>query len=287
MALGQLVDINLALEATLSGGDCAPELPLGNLLLGQYVQRPARFADATDLDGTQFEAELAWPQQINLVGLVFHTFSRQARYRLTIAGADGDLDAPVYQTDWTPVIPRLWASADLDWGAPNWWTGQPLSRDLALYPPNLWIPTPTVLCGRLRLEFDDRSNAAGWFDVGGLFIAKGWAPKVNFERGRQLSITTRSLSEEAPSGRDFDEVRRGRRVLAVTWAMLTKAEAQRLFDATARAGTTGVVLFLPDVDDPSSLLREAFPAKFSQPPSPTFAWEGLHTVTAVFKEIIA
>lgn len=287
MALGLLVDINLALDAALSGGDCLPELPLSNLLVEQYVQRPARFADATDLEGSQFEAELAWPQQINLVGLVFHTFSRAARYRLTIAGADGDLDAPVYQTAWTPVIPRLWRSADLDWGAPNWWGGQPLARDLALYPPNLWIPTPTVLCGRLRLEFDDQTNADGWFDVGGLVIAKGWKPVVNFERGRQISITPRSLSEEAASGRDFDEVRRGRRGLTVTWAMLTKAEAQRLYDAGARAGTTGVVVFLPDVDDPSSLLREAYPAKFTAPPAPTFGWDGLHTVTATFREIIA
>ena len=287
MALGQLVDINLALDANLSGAECLPDLPLGNVLLGQYVQRPARFADATDLAGTQFEAELAWPQQINLVGLIFHTFSRSARYRLTIAGADGDLDAPVYQTEWTPVIPRLWASADLDWGALNWWTGQPLSRDLALYPPHLWIPLPTTLCGRLRLEFDDATNEAGWFDIGGLIIAKGWTPQINFERGRQLSITARSLSEEAPSGRDFDEVRRGRRGLAVTWAMLAKSEAQRFADITARVGTTGVVVFLPDVDDPSSLLREAFPAKFTTPPAPTFGWDGLHTVSATLKEIIA
>lgn len=287
MALGQLIDTNLALDATLSGGNCLPALPLANLLLGQYLQRPARFADATSLAGTKFEVELAWPQQINLVGLVFHTFSRQARYRLTVAGADKNLAAPVYQTDWTPVIPRLWRSADLDWAAPNWWTGQPLSRDLALYPPNLWIPIPKTLCGRLRIEFDDRTNAAGWFDVGGLFVAKGWTPQINFERGRQLAITSRSLSEEAPSGRDFDETRRGRRTLTVTWAMLAKADAQRLFDAGARAGTTGVVVFLPDVDDPSSLLREAYPAKFTAPPAPTFGFEGLHTVSATFREIIA
>ncbi|PZR32298.1 hypothetical protein [Caulobacter segnis] len=288
MALGALADINLVDEAVLSGGTWAAGLPLANLKAADYVARPARCEDPSNLAKSQFQAQLEWPQSVSLVGVVFHTLSRSAAYRLTIAGPDLDLGAPVYQSEWTPVIPRLWQSRDLPWGSPNWWTGQPLARDLDLYPRNLWIALPApVLCGVLRLEIDDRENLAGYFDLGGLWIVDPWRPTLNFERGRDLSIEIRSLVDEAPSGRIYGETRRSRRQLAVTWAMLTANEANRLYDAGMRAGTTKPVLFVPDQDDGASLLRECWPATFGAPPAPKFGWEGLHTVSATFREIIA
>jgi hypothetical protein len=288
--LGQLIDVNLALEATLTGGDCVPSLPLTNLQIpvGEFLKSPARFADATNLAGTKFEAELPWAQSVNVVGLLFTTLSRRALFRLTIAGADGDLAAPVYQSDWTPVVPRLWQSEDLDWGAPNWWTGQPLARELDLYPRHRWMPLPTrTLCRRLRIELDDRDNPAGWFDLGGLVIGFGWSPKVNFDRGRERGLVTRSLVEEAPSGVLVSETRRPRRQLTVTWSMLTQTDADRLSDASVRAGDTGIVYFAPDLTDPASLLRECFPATISAHPQPRIGFPGLHSATATFREVIA
>ncbi|MCY1648188.1 hypothetical protein OVA11_14280 [Caulobacter sp. SL161] len=288
--LGQLIDVNIALDATLTGGDCLPTLPLSNLQIpaGEYLKSPARFVDATDLDGTQFEAELPWAQSINLIALLFTTLSRTALFRLTIAGADGDLDNPIYQGEWTPVVPRLWQSSSLDWGAPNWWTGQPLARDLDLYPRHRWMPLPArTLCKRLRVELDDRDNPDGWIDIGGLLIGLGWSPWRNFDRGRQRELIVRSLIEETPSGRLITEARRPRRQQRVTWSMLTAADADRITDASIRASDTGVVFFVPDLGDPASLLRDCFPATIALHPQPTLGFPGLHTATATFREVIA
>ena len=288
MALGQFADINLIEDATLAGGTWSAALPLANLKGDQYIQRPTRCEVPTVLVNSQFTATLAWPRAVSLIAVVFHTLSISAQYRLTIADLDGSFATPILQTDWTPVTPALWDSADLEWESPNWWTGQPLTEDLDLYPRNLWIPLPTTpIVTAFKLEIDDRANPAGYFDLGGLWTVSGWSPAINFERGRKLGLIDRSQVEEGPSGRRFAEERRGRRSLSVAWARLEQAEAHRLFDAGVRCGTTKPVLFVPDLDDPLALFREAFVATFQNPPSPTFGFAGLHQADATFLEIIA
>jgi hypothetical protein len=288
MALGLLADQNLALTATITGGAWAAGLPATNLNTGSYLGQPARCTTPATLADSQFQAALLTPRPVSLVGVLFHTFSSNALYQITVAGIDGNLAAPAYQSAWTPVVGRLWDSSILEWETSNWWTGQPDEEEVALYPRHLWIPIqPAVITGAIRVEIDDHANEAGYFDIGGVWIARAWSPVVNFERGRDLAAEARSVVDEAPSGRLFSEERTSRRQVTVTWGMLTDAEAYRLFDAGSRAGTSREVLFVPDLDDVVSLTREAFPATFERPPAPKFSYAGLNTVAATFKEVIA
>ena len=288
MALGMLADTNLIDTATLTGGAWLPALPLANLKGGEYLQRPARCVAPTVLGSSQFQAAIEFPRTVSMIAVLFHTLSITAQYRLTIADVDGSFAAPQLVTDWTPVIPALWNSEDLDWEDPNWWSGQPASEELDLYPRNLWIPVPDApVVSAFKLEIDDRDNPAGYFDLGGLWAVTGWSSAINFERGRKLALIDRSQVEEGPSGRRFAEERRGRRSLSVAWARLEQTEAHRLFDAGVRCGTTKPLLFVPDLDDATALFREAFVATFQNPPSPTFSFEGLHQADATFLEIIA
>jgi hypothetical protein len=288
MANGLLADQNLALTAVMSGGAWAAGLPVTNLNPGSYLGQPARCAAPAALANSQFQAVLLTPRPVSIVGVLFHTLSSNALYRITVAGLDGNLAAPAYQSAWTPVVGRLWDSSVLEWESSNWWTGQPDEEETALYPRHLWIPVqPAVITGAIRVEIDDRAHPAGFFDIGGVWIARAWSAQVNFERGRDLSADARSVVDEAPSGRLFSEERSPRRQVTVTWAMLSDAEAYRLFDAGSRAGTTKEVLFVPDLDDVVSLTREAFPATFERPPAPKFSYDGLNTVTATMKEVIA
>jgi hypothetical protein len=288
MALGLFADTNIAAGSTFAGGTWSPDLPLTNMVADGFLAKPARCIAPLTLAKTQFEVTLPWAQRVTLVALLFHTLTRSARYRITVAGATGDLSAPVYQSAWLQVTPRISRSRDLPWGAPNWWTGQPLAADMDLYPRNTWIrlPAPT-LTKKIRIELDDSQNTAGWLDVGGLWVVSGWSPPFNYDRGRELAVTPRSLIDEAPSGREFSEERRARRQLSVTWSRLFDVDANRLIDAAARAGTTKTVLFIPDLDNPASLVREAFPAKFAPPPAPKFTFDGLNTASATLKEVIA
>lgn len=290
MAQGVIADQNLALTAVMSGGEWVANLPVTNLNQPGYLSRPARCTELWSLVATQFTATLETARPVNLVGVLFHTLSSNANYRITIAGLDANLAAPVYQSNWTPVVGRLWDSSVLEWEVSNWWTGQPNEDELALYPRHLWIPIPLEpgpLAGAVRVEFEDPTNEAGHFDIGGVWIARTFAPSINFERGRDLGADARSILDEAPSGRQFYEDRVSRRTLSLTWANLQEAEAYRLYDAGARAGTTREILIVPDLDNVVSMTREAWPATFVKLPAPKFTFAGLHTVTAQIQEVIA
>ncbi|MNU42674.1 hypothetical protein D3C71_314390 [compost metagenome] len=286
-ALGRFSDENLALTAVLTGGEWSAALPLANLQDdASFVGRPARQLTPADPTKARIEATLLRERTINLVAVLFHTFSQAAEYRLTIANAAEDLDAVAPAVDWTPVHGRMFPSVNLPWEEPNWWTGAARPEDLLLFPQHLWIVLkPGVLASKIRLELRDADR--DYVDVGGLWIGSAWSPAFNFDHGRELGLDARSLSEEAPSGRLFHEDRAGRRRLTVTWSMLSGDEATRLFDAGARCGTRRPVLMLPDVDDPVIMMREAFPANFEKPPAPRRGRPHQQTVAATFKEIIA
>lgn len=289
--LGRFTDINHARTATLTGGTWSGDLPLSNLQdETRYRGKPARQLTPANLAASQFDCTLSAPRGITLVAVLFHTLSLAAEYRLTMAAPGGSLAAPSYDTGWAPVYPRVYSSADLAYEDSNWWTGQLAVEDLDLYPRHLWIALDApVIAGALRLELNDGTNAAGYFDLGGLWVASTWSPEFNFERGRELHLDPRDQRDESPSGREFGEERTPRRRLQVSWSRLSDDEARRLYDAGARARTTRPVIFAPDLDDPRSTLREAFPATFSDDglPAPNFTYPSLGRVSATFREIIA
>lgn len=285
--LGRFSDENLTLSATLSGGQWSAELSLQNLKdETRFVSAPARQLFPADPTKARIEAVLERDRTLNLIGVLFHTFTPAAEYRVTIAGPGGTFAAPVLVIDWTPVHGRMFPSVNLPWEEPNWWTGAARPEDLLLYPQHLWITlSPAILASRVRLEFRDPD--AAHVDIGGLWICGAWSPRFNFDHGRELGLDSRTLSDESPSGRMFHEARTSRRRLTVSWGMLDHNEALRLFDAGARCGTRRPVLLLPDIDDRVTLIREAFPATFEKPPAPRRGRLYENTVSATFKEIIA
>lgn len=287
MRIGRFSDDNLALTATLSGGTWSGALPLNNLKdETRFISAPARQLEPADEESAMFEAVLARSRTVNLIGLMFHTMGINAEYRVTIAPPAGTLAAPSYEGDWTPVHTRLFDSEALAWEDENWWTGEASAEEVSLYTRHLWIDlSPGVPASAVRVELRDPD--AAYFDIGGLWIAAAWSPRFNFDHGREVGMDARSLADEAPSGRVFHEDRPSRRRVSVTWSMLDKAEAYRLFDAGQRCGTRRPVVFLPDPGDAVSLIREAFPATFEKPPAPRLGRRFNHTLSATFKEIIA
>ena len=107
MATGMFTDENLAEMATLSGGVCSAQLPLTNLQAGDYIARPARWEDVSNLDETQFEAALEYRRPVILVAVLFHTLSLAAKYRVTVSDFAGAFDEPAFQSAWLDVTPRL------------------------------------------------------------------------------------------------------------------------------------------------------------------------------------
>lgn len=289
MRKGQLIDTNLALTGVVSGGIWSTAWPLANAVTpGDYVGSPARCLDPTNLAASRIEWVADEPVVVSLLALLFHTLSLGARYRITISTlADAAYAAPLLATGWQYVFPSLYDPVDLDFGDENSFAGTVPSTELDLYPRHLFAPLNEVLGQRLRLEIDDQENPAGYFDIGAFWPGAGYSPQINFERGRELTLQARDIEDEAPSGRLFSEERPPRRELAVSWASLSDDEVRRFIDVSMRVRASRPVLFIPDLDDPAGLIREAFPAVLRQLPGGRLSWPGLGASRLTLKEILA
>lgn len=287
MQLGRISDQNLARTATFDEEVGEWMLPLSNLAMDErYKGAPAR-CDATDLAKSRFRLTLKAGRLVSLIGVLFHTMSLAARYRLTIVGKDLDWENPAYVGEWLPVYARRFRSSTLKWEVTNWWGGQGDQEEIDLYPRHLWIVPPPFIAGGFQIEFDDTFNEDGVIDIGGLWLAQSFSPAINFDRGRDLAIVARDLLDEGPSGRIFAESRTPRRELSVPWSNLKTAEAYRFVDMAMRVSVSRPVIFVPDLDDPVSMIREAYPALMQRPPGPRLTRERLNSVAATFREILA
>lgn len=289
MALGRISDTNLAETATLSGGAWSEALPLDNLQVStRYVSLPARQLTPAVLSASRFDVELLRPRYVDMLAILFHTLSLDSLIRVTAVPLGGSLSEPAFDTGWRRVHGRWFLADQISYEEPNWWTGYPLQEDIGLYPSHLFVPLELDFSAhRLRVEIDDNANPAGHFDLGGLWVSAAWSPRFNFERGRDAGFMSRDLTEETPAGVNIHEPRRARRTMTVKWSLLSTQEARRLYDAGSRAGRTKPVLFIPDAEDETGLVREAFVSTFDQLPQLVFRHEGTNQIEASLKEIIA
>jgi len=296
MALGKLATRNLLPFLTLGGTAGSVALPRANLMANalaispRHLTLPMRQTDIVTLSQNVLEITFDRPRAIDLVGMLFHTMDLTAKCRLTVAGAGGTLAAPVYQSAWTKVHPRRTPSLLIPWEEPNFWTGQAQVADLDVFRRHCLIGLdPKLVASAIRIELDNRDNDAGFYDLGNLWISSSFTPAGNFDRGRRLGLKARDKVQEGPSGRRFAERRQPVREIAFTWSSLTEAEAWQVYDDCARVGTTGMVIFVPDVANVAGTAREAFPGTFIEGSlaEPVFTFEKQHTVSVAIREIIA
>lgn len=288
--LGKFADQNLAPAAAFDPavGVWSEDLPLANLQAqSRYKGAPARCEDCSDLENSQFRVTLAAPWAVSLVGFLFHTMGLAAKYRVTGRAPGGTWEDPAFVTEWMDVYGRLYNTEDLPYEAENLWTGQVTQAEIDLVAQHRFLAMEPQLVDGLWFEFDDVTNDAGFFDIGGLWISSTFTPEINFQRGLELGVESRSQQDEGPSGRLFTEARPSRRTVTVAYDANTTAEARRWVDAGLRAGIGGTVIFLPDSDDEPGSLRDAFPAVFARPPSARFNYPTINPVGLTFREILA
>lgn len=285
MATGKLCDTNLTRTAAFDGPGF---LRLENLAADdRYIEDPAICLDSSTLEGSRFEVTLAQPRLVNLVALLFHTMGFGSRFQVKLAGLDLDLDNPVYVSGWRPVFSTFYPHGTIPFGEENWFSGQVAPSEIDLYPRHRWLDVDPVIVGKVGIELDDRLSETTFFHLGGLLIAPTITTRINYSRGRDLTLAPRSLIAEGPSGRRVAESRQPRRQLALDWSMLTTNEAYRFIDAGMRARNDRPVFFLPDSQDEIALMREAFPATFEKPPGARFNYPTTNGSAVVLQEILA
>lgn len=282
MTTGRILLDNLALDATLSGGSWGGTLD--NVLDPRIVSNPARCADPSDLEASQFL--LTFDKKVYLTGLMLcgHTARLDSRYQVTCFEGETEL----LQIEWRDIFGRIYPTGSLPFEQSNWYTGKPRLKDIQGYGRHLPIRFPTsVAADSVLVELDVRDVGAvgADFDLGYVMATAALTPGWSYDWGRELAISRRTQEEVTVGGRVIKSRRTNARQHTVSFSSLTKVEAMAIYDR-AMLDDEHPNVFDPDPSDLVHEFREVFPAVMTVVSPPRQVDEtGDWSVTLRFEEM--
>lgn len=248
--------------ATLSGGSWGSGSPLAGLVLAnlqsRIIGKVARSTSAA-LVNAKFDIDLGAAKNIRLVGLINHNCSLAALVRIRGA-SDAAFSTVLDDSGWLPVWPAVYPSTSLDWEDDNWWTGQYTDEQRAGYTAAfVYALSINTVARYWRIEFDDTTNAAGYIQLGRVFIGPAWQPSENPQYGPGLGWETRTEIQEALGGAEYFQRRTPYRVQTINLDFMTDdAALGNAFEIQRRAGLDLELLWVHDPDDTIHALRRRF-----------------------------
>jgi hypothetical protein len=249
---------NIADLATLSSGTWSGTLPLANLqnkLIGKIARSSSLSTSSTKFDITYTE-----PKLVKLIALINHNLSLDATYRIR-ASNDSGFSTLLLDTDWLDVWESFWPTSILAWEDENWFFGKPKLSDVTGYTWNLThILSESVKARYWRIELNDSTNAAGYVQLGRLFMSELFSPIVNMDYGVTINYeTTTTVEQNKYSGIEFFNSAPGFRVSRFQLSHLNAAEAiGKLLMMQRVLGLHGEVFFIHDRDDLQFLTQRGF-----------------------------
>lgn len=249
--------------ATLSGGSWQATLPLSNLQT-RTLGKVARSSNALAAS-TKFDIDLGAEKNIRVLSLVNHNLSLAATCKI-VAAATADFASPIYDSGNIEVWPVVYPADALDWEEDNWWDGKYTAEQREGY---TWtavhILQSNILARYWRVEITDSGNAAGYVQIGRVFIGPAWQPETNMSWGLALGWQTDTELQQARSGALYFSRRTPRRVTRFSLENMTEDEAlANAFELQRRAGIDAEVLYIFDPDDTVHALRRRFLARMRE-----------------------
>jgi len=243
--------------STLSNGGWVPTLPLTNLQQRQ-LGVVARTVDAT-LANTKIDINLGSAPKTRVLNLTNHNLSLNAKYRWT-AAASANFATLLYDSGWIDAWPAVYSYDDLEWGDDNFWNGKYNQEEITGYTTSVTHILPTnVRAQYWRLEINDTNNAAGYVQIGRLFIGPAWQPINNMSYGNSINWETKTVPDEAISGAEYFDRRTPYRVAHFSIDWMSQDEAlKQAFELVRRAGIDQEVLYIHDPNDTLHALRRRF-----------------------------
>jgi len=254
-------------RATLSGGSWA--LPLANL---QDMQ-PSRTVQSNGVApaSTKIVARFAEAVRCTALTLGRHNLSSTAMVR-NIAGNDlYDLAfAPWFNTGWLSVWPS---------------SGKPTDRGVTWYD-MFKLLAPTMAYRWWRIEIDDSANAAGFLEIGRLYLGTYWQPPVNYSKGRdfgRLPIDVRMVT-------DYGHTLTDKRVAPRSWTLpldfLKPDDAETaIYEMQRELGTANDVFVVLNPDDTTLLHRRSMMATLAEVPTVVQPYANTYRTTLKWTEL--
>jgi len=279
-------DFNVAEAASFSVPDGFPEplegLPFANMA-SLPLSEPARFPD-TDIC---FVADFGRVHRLTAWGLHGINVSLAAERRITHSRL-ADFSDITFAEPWTPIYERVFTTASLDFEAANWWTGQPLEEDLALYTRQWRYPYMAGAPSRyMKVEIRDPGNTEGAIDIGYLTAWRGLQPGFSIDLGSSLAFLDQDLVDRNAAGGATIEEREAPRVQSIRFSGLTQQEAMRFHDAGRRLGTSQPWLIVRDPREAVDWWRTDYLARATRRPRLTKAEPKFWQVDLDFEEFQA
>jgi hypothetical protein len=158
------------------------------------------------------------------------------------------------------VWPSIYQSTDLEWEADEFWTGIISEEDRAGYRWNMVHILPQTFYKRYWLvEIDDTTNAAGYVQIGRLFVSNGWSPALNMSYRQSIQYESRDGIEEAYDGTEYFDERAQPRVERFSLDHMATDEAMAMaLDMQRIAGVTKEVMFIYDPTEAIHFYRRSF-----------------------------
>ena len=239
-------------SAVLAGGAWVESLPLANL----QDRALARIARSLSLDSTstQFTIDLQQQRTLKVLAFVAHNFSLSARISLIFSNA-ADFSDPILTITsdaWPSVSDADWDLDALEWENDNFWLGTYLQEDIEGQTPTCSILLPQdVLARYVKVSIDDSSNAAGFVQIGRLFIGGAFLqPAINNDRGATIGYEDATNVDMALSGAEYFDRREPVRVMRFTLSELSVDEGfGSALELVRRAGVSGEVFVIANPDD--------------------------------------
>lgn len=250
---------NYVEDATLTGGDYVPTLPLEHA----KDSRRAVISKTVSLDAaaTQFVITLPRRRPMAVFALAAHNLSTAAAIRVRVyrdaARTDELLDSG--ERDVWPIVYGL---DDVIWGNDNFWNRRLEEDARATYPPLaiVWFDEPQVATA-VHVELRDPGNPDGAVTFGRPFLADAWQPEDNMSLGVSFGYDTGTeLTEARDKARTIyaDRVT-PKRTVSFNWDWLREREAfLRVYRMQRTEDIVGEVLFAYSVTNTPANLARSF-----------------------------
>lgn len=182
-------------EATLSGGDYVPSLPL------EHAQdaRRAVISKTVGLDptATQFVITLPRRRRIGVLALAAHNLSTTATIRVRVY-RDAQRSDELWDSGHRDAWPIVYGLEDVIWGNDNFWSRRLEESDRASFPPlsAIWFDEPQIATA-VHVELSDPGNLDGAITFGRPFLAGTWQPRDNMSLNVQFGYDSGTELTEA------------------------------------------------------------------------------------------
>jgi len=272
-------------RSVLSGGAWSSGLPLANLQ-DRILSHPARSTNALDTS-TWFTVIFPTAWRINVVALCKHNLDADAWWRVR-AFSDSGFSNATYDSGFVQVWKPYTGTHDEAWEAPSFWDNRVTFDDANGYLWHAILAVPNNQESRYwKIEISNTTNAAGYLQIGRLFMAAAWSPQYNFNYGASLQFEDHAEIEEAVDGTEHFLVKPVYRVVRLALDWLSTDEAMRgLLDLQRTMGVTGEVLFMWDPQEIEHLVRRSFLGRLRQLSPIENPYLSLHKTQLEIKELL-